>query len=147
MTPIAQLDSDFAFVGADEPAQALTAQAVDVLGPLAELPGPGNTPGTWVGHGFNAIWRPRRLRTGQHRCRADLTDEKLVFTRIPGRIPNRGLARPDINMFGLTDMQPINETGLPAYPRPPTASSRVEAGSRTPPSWPPAIILRAGTRA
>lgn len=61
MRPIAQLDSDFAFVGAPEPAEAVAAPAVDPLGPLAELPGPGDTPGTWVGHGFNAIWRPHQL--------------------------------------------------------------------------------------
>jgi hypothetical protein len=114
MTPIAQLDSDFAFVGATETAEAVTAQAGDPLGPLAELPGPGDTPGTWVGHGFNAIWRPHRLSTGRDRfLELNLTDEKLVFTRIDGEIPNRGLAMPNINMHGVTYMQQINEAGHP----------------------------------
>jgi hypothetical protein len=119
MTPIVQLDSDFAFEGAsanDVTAEAhALAQAADPLGPLAELCGPGQTPGTWVGHGFNAIWRPHRLSSGQDRfLELNLTDEKLVFTRIDGPIPNRGLAMPDINMFGVTYIQQINEAGQPA---------------------------------
>jgi hypothetical protein len=115
MPPIAQLDSDFAFAGVPEPVDAAAAaQAADPLGPLALLPGPGNAPGTWVGHGFNAIWRPHRASTGQDRfLELNLTDEKLVFTRIDGDIPNRGLAMPDINMHGITYMQQINEAGHP----------------------------------
>ena len=53
----------------------------------------------------------------EHRDRfleLNLTDEKLVFTRIDGPIPNRGLAMPDINMFGVTYMQQINEANQPA---------------------------------
>lgn len=42
------------------------------------------------------------------------TDEKLVFTRIDGPIPNRGLAMPDMNMFGVTYLQQINEANQPA---------------------------------
>jgi hypothetical protein len=114
MSAISQLDSDFAFRGAAEPAAA-AAQTGDPLGPLAELPGPGDTPGTWVGHGFNAIWRPHRLTSGQDRfLELNLTDEKIVFTRINGDIPNRGLDMPDINMHGVTYMQQINEAGNPA---------------------------------
>ena len=37
----------------------------------------------------------------------NLTDETIVFTQINGPIPNRGLAIPDIDMFGLTYMQQI----------------------------------------
>jgi hypothetical protein len=121
MTAIAQLDSDFAFQGVAEPETIVTAAAglnkpaADPLGPLALLPGPGDQPGVWVGHGFNAIWRPHRASTGQDRfLELNLTDEKLVFTRINGEIPNRGLAMGDINMFGLTYMQQINEAGKPA---------------------------------
>ena len=119
MRPIIQLSADFAFEGASTneitaEAQAM-AQAADPLGPLAELPGPGETPGTWVGHGFNAIWRPADFPApGQDRfLELNLTDETLVFTRIPGEIPNRGLAMPDINMFGVTYLQQINEAGHP----------------------------------
>jgi hypothetical protein len=120
MPPIIQLDPDFAFKGAaaDEvtaETQAL-AQTADPLGPLTELPGPGQTPGTWVGHGFNAIWRPHPLAgSGQDRfLELNLTDETLVFTRIDGEIPNRGLAMPNINMFGVTYLQQIHEANQPA---------------------------------
>ena len=115
---------------------AAAPQTGDPLGPLADLPGPGDTPGTWVGHGFNAIWRPHRLTSGQDRfLELNLTDDKLVFTRINGDIPNRGLDMPDINMHGVTYMQQINEAGNPAagctsnpasgrwYPRPATRLS------------------------
>jgi hypothetical protein len=75
----------------------------DPLGPLAELPG------TWTGQGFNTIWRPHT--GGQDRfLELNLTTEKLVFTKINGPIPNRGLLMHDINMFGLTYMQQISET-------------------------------------
>jgi hypothetical protein len=78
------------------------------LGPLAELPG------TWVGHGFNAIWRPHPLSSGQDRfLELNLTDETIVFSAIDGAIPNRGLAMPDIDMFGVTYLQQINQAGQP----------------------------------
>jgi hypothetical protein len=120
MTPIAQLDPDFAFAGIpaieDGPAAAHVAgQPADPLGPLAELPGAAQLPGTWVGHGFNTIWRPHRASTGQDRfLELNRTDEAIVFTRINGPIPNRGLAMPDVNMFGVTYMQQINEANEPA---------------------------------
>jgi hypothetical protein len=119
MAPNVQLDPDFVFAGAPDTEAAVAARALapaaDPLGPLAELPGPGNTPGVWVGHGFNAIWRPHRASTGQDRfLELNLTDETLVFSRINGPIPNRGLAMPDINMFGVTYLQQINEAGNPA---------------------------------
>jgi hypothetical protein len=113
MPVVSQLDSDFAFVGADETAAA--APTGDPLGPLADLPGPGETPGTWVGHGFNAIWRPHPLASGHDRfLELNLTDDTIVFTRIKGEIPNRGLDMPNINMQGITYMQQINEAGNPA---------------------------------
>jgi hypothetical protein len=113
MPPVVQLDSDFAFEGAtaDEvtPAAHAMALTADPLGPLAELPG------TWVGHGFNTIWRPHRAASGQDRfLELNLTDESLVFSTIDGPIPNRGLAMPDINMFGVTYLQQINEANQPA---------------------------------
>jgi len=118
MTPIAQLDPDFAFKGTEETADTVAEQVSapsDPLGPLAELPGPGDEPGVWQGHGFNAIWRPHRASTGQDRfLELNRTDETLVFTRINGKIPNRGLAMPDIDMFGVTYMQQINGAGNPA---------------------------------
>ncbi len=114
MPAVSQTDADFAFVGADDTVAAL-APTGDPLGPLADLPGPGDTPGVWVGQGFNAIWRPHPLTSGQDRfLELNLTDDKLVFTRINGPIPNRGLDMPNINMHGVTYMQQINEAGNPA---------------------------------
>ncbi len=82
------------------------AQQASPLGPLAGLVG------SWKGHGFNAIWRPHH--SGQDRfLELNRTDETFVVTEINGPIPNRGLANPDINMFGVTYLQQINEAGTP----------------------------------
>jgi hypothetical protein len=71
--------------------------------------------GTWKGHGFNAIWRPHHPADQQDRfLELNKTDETLVFTRINGPIPNRGLAMADIDMFGLTYMQQISESSTGA---------------------------------
>ncbi|MEA2160466.1 MAG: hypothetical protein QOD66_2846 [Solirubrobacteraceae bacterium] len=112
MTVISRTDSDFAFAGLDTPAPSaaadvaeVTAAPVDPLGALAAIEG------TWTGHGFNTIWRPHHPASAQDRfLELNLTDETLVVTRVNGAIPNRGLAMPDINMFGLTYMQQIKET-------------------------------------
>ena len=108
MTAITQTDSDFAFAGLETPeappAVAIRAAgAPDPLGALAGLEG------TWKGHGFNAIWRPHNPPSQDRFLELNMTDETLVFTRIHGPIPNRGLAMHDINMFGLTYMQQIKE--------------------------------------
>ncbi len=118
MSPISELDPDFGFPGTafaaeaeptDVAAPEAMAMGADPLGPLAQLPG------TWIGHGFNAIWRPHPVASGQDRfLELNLTDEKLVFTKINGAIPNRGLAMPDIDMFGVTYLQQINEANQPA---------------------------------
>ncbi len=115
MTAGTQTDPDFAFAGlatpevqAPEAIQALAA-APDPLGALAGLLG------TWKGHGFNAIWRPHHPADQQDRfLELNMTNETLVFTRINGPIPNRGLAMGDINMFGLTYMQQISEASTGA---------------------------------
>jgi hypothetical protein len=118
MSAVAQTDPDFAFAGLDTPeAPAVetaapsphTGGAADPLGALAGLLG------TWKGHGFNAIWRPHHPAAQQDRfLELNMTDETLVFTRINGPIPNRGLAMADINMFGLTYMQQISESSTGA---------------------------------
>ncbi len=116
MTETARTDPDFQFVGhpqietaeaAQAPAQT---QAPDPLGPLERLVGAGDD-ATWIGEGFNAIWRPHPLAgSGQDRfLELNLTTEKLVFSKIKGKIPNRGLLMPDINMSGITYMQQIAE--------------------------------------
>ena len=110
MSVTAQTDPDFVFEPIPEiaePLQAVSAAAhpAEQLGPLEQLVG------TWKGHGFNAIWRPHKLSTGQDRfLELNLTTETLAFTKINGAIPNRGLLMHDINMFGLTYMQQIAET-------------------------------------
>jgi hypothetical protein len=115
MTVGAQTDSDFAFAGLDTPEAPAVAAAVvaegapDPLGALAALEG------TWKGHGFNAIWRPHHPASAQDRfLELNMTDETLVFTKINGAIPNRGLAMADIDMFGLTYMQQISESSTGA---------------------------------
>lgn len=118
MTPSAEVDSDFVFEGLPKAAEAPVAHAAaahpaDPRGPLAALAG------TWTGRGFNTIWRPHQ--GGQDRfLELNLTTETLVFSKINGAIPNRGLVNPDINMFGLTYMQQIAEasdnTGLHVEP-------------------------------
>jgi hypothetical protein len=109
MAVVAQTDPGFAFKGlpAIQQSAATTASPppADPLGPLARLEG------TWKGHGFNTIWRPHHPANPQDRfLELNLTDETLVFTRINGPIPNRGLAMPDINMHGLTYMQQISQS-------------------------------------
>ncbi|MEA2196261.1 MAG: hypothetical protein QOJ25_312 [Solirubrobacteraceae bacterium] len=109
MGVIAQTDPDFVFEAlppiAEVTADVTGAQPADPLGPLAQLPG------TWTGHGFNTIWRPHHPDSPQDRfLELNLTTETIVFTKINGAIPNRGLLMPDINMFGITYMQQISET-------------------------------------
>ena len=91
MTPVVQLDPDFVFEAIPPVGELAGAHTVGLtpnpLGPLAELPG------TWKGNGFNAIWRPHHPASPQDRfLELNLTTETLVFTRINGAIPNRGLA-------------------------------------------------------
>jgi hypothetical protein len=68
-----------------------------------------------VGKGFNAIWRPNLLTSGQDRfLELNLTDEILEFDAIPGLIPNRGLLQPDIQMAGLRYLQQISDANFSA---------------------------------
>lgn len=81
--------------------------------------------GKWVGKGFNAIWRPNQLSTGQDRfLELNLTDETLEFAPISGAIPNRGLLQQDLFMGGLTYLQQISDTNLP----PPGNGLHIEPG-------------------
>jgi hypothetical protein len=112
MPVTAQPDPDFEFKGVDEPhAEQAVIEPPDELGPLAQLIGPDGK-GEWQGEGFNTIWRPHPLAEGgQDRfLELNLTSETLVFSKIDGKIPNRGLLMPDINMFGLTYLQQIKGT-------------------------------------
>jgi hypothetical protein len=115
MTAGIQTDADFAFAGlatpeveAPEVAAHITAATPNPLGPLAALAG------TWTGHGFNAIWRPHHPVSQDRFLELNMTNETIVFTAINGAIPNRGLAMPDIEMFGLTYLQQISEASTGA---------------------------------
>jgi hypothetical protein len=99
------MDPDLKFAGLpqiDAAAAPPAASSGDPLGPLAALPG------TWTGRGFNAIWRPHQ-GAQDHFLELNVTNDTIVFTTIPGAIPNRGLVMHDINMFGVTYMQQISE--------------------------------------
>ncbi len=81
--------------------------------------------GTWVGKGFNAIWRPNTLTSGQDRfLELNVTRETLTFEKIGGPIPNRGLLQPDIFMAGLSYLQQIGDENL----QPPNDGLHFEPG-------------------
>jgi hypothetical protein len=83
------------------------AAAAPGLGPLAKLPG------TWTGHGFNQIWRPKH-GTDDHFLQLNLTHEHLVFNSIGGLVPNRGFAQHDIELTGVRYLQQISDdSGFP----------------------------------
>ena len=86
------------------------------LGPLVSLPG------TWIGTGFNAIWRPVNVNVfppvsgipPDHFLELNLTNDQIAFTQIPGTIPNRGSVQPDISMVGMTYLQQISDANTAA---------------------------------
>jgi hypothetical protein len=81
--------------------------------------------GTWVGKGFNAIWRPNLLSSGQDRfLELNMTRETLSFEKIGGPIPNRGLLQSDIFMAGLSYLQQIGDENL----QPPNDGLHFEPG-------------------
>jgi hypothetical protein len=65
--------------------------------------------GKWTGHGFNQIFRPQQIGSDNF-LELNLTDETLEFTEIPGEIPNRGSAQPDVSLFGLTYLQQVADS-------------------------------------
>lgn len=74
------------------------------LGPLADLPG------TWIGKGFNQIWRPFNPKTTSDRfLELNLTHEILEFSHSIGSIPNRGLLQPDLELAGIHYLQQITD--------------------------------------
>lgn len=78
-------------------------QAASPLGSLAELEG------TWTGRGFNLIAVPNHQHNADFRLILNATTEKLQFNAIGGAVPNRGSQQNDINIFGLTYLQQIND--------------------------------------
>jgi hypothetical protein len=80
------------------------AQVDTNLGFLAELAG------TWEGFGFNLIGRPDKEGGSPVFLELNQTFETLSFIPIASSIPNRGFAVDDIELFGLTYLQKINDT-------------------------------------
>ena len=81
--------------------------------------------GTWTGDGFNAIWRPNLLSSGQDRfLDLNVTRETLAISEIQGPIPNRGLLQPDLFMAGLSYLQQISDANL----EPPNDGLHLEPG-------------------
>jgi hypothetical protein len=80
--------------------------AVSNLGPLADLPG------TWVGPGFNTIWRPlfdSAHPEQRHFLELNVTEETLQIEEVQGAIPNRGLLQKDIKMYGVHYLQQVKD--------------------------------------
>ncbi|MDA8397961.1 MAG: heme-binding protein [Actinomycetota bacterium] len=82
--------------------------------------------GLWGGKGFNAIWRPNPLVSGQDRfLELNVTGETLEFEVIPGGgIPNRGLLQSGILMAGLRYLQQITDANV----APPNNGLHLEPG-------------------
>ncbi|MFZ3001468.1 MAG: heme-binding protein [Undibacterium umbellatum] len=73
------------------------------LGHLAELEG------TWSGRGFNLIAVPNKQNNGAFRLMLNATAERIQFTAIGGAVPNRGSVQNDIDIYGLTYLQQVND--------------------------------------
>ena len=104
------LETDFTFRPIPELDHPIHMPEDGVPNPLGYLR---HLPGHWAGTGFNTIWRPFFDGPDTHVdefLELNLTQETLDVTAINGPIPNRGFFQPDINMFGLTYMQQINDT-------------------------------------
>ncbi len=84
-------------------AAAPAATGLIELGPLAELPG------TWIGGGFNLISLPDFHDQKPFRLQINATVEILEFTKIGGKIPNRGSGQDDIFLFGVTYLQRVSD--------------------------------------
>ena len=73
------------------------------LGLLQELAG------SWHGHGFNLIARPDAQNQQNLYLQLNQTQESLHIDPIGSSIPNRGFGQNDIELFGLTYLQKIND--------------------------------------
>jgi hypothetical protein len=113
-----ELKPDFAFTPLPSINRPLRFSAAGpAASPLGLLEG---LKGTWIGNGFNVIWRPfQGGPPDQDRfLELNLTEETLRFEEIPGPIPNRGLLQADINMFGLWYLQTIADANIKANGKP-----------------------------
>jgi hypothetical protein len=107
-----ELKPEFAFTPIPEITRPLRFSSVHTAEtPLGFLEG---LKGTWMGNGFNVIWRPFHggPQNQDRFLELNLTDETLKFEEIPGPIPNRGFLQSDINMFGLWYLQTIADANI-----------------------------------
>jgi hypothetical protein len=82
------------------------------LGPLHDFLFDPDKSAQWVGEGFNCIWRPNSTPQSDHFLELNRTNDGILFERIPGEIPNRGLLQPDIVMFGVSYLQKISDANI-----------------------------------
>jgi hypothetical protein len=68
-----------------------------------------NLEGTWSGQGFNLIAVPNKSHHRDFHLILNATTEILQFNSIGGAIPNRGSVQGDIDIFGLTYLQRVND--------------------------------------
>lgn len=78
-------------------------QSIDNFGPLSDLPG------RWFGSGFNMIAVPNHEGGSVFRLIVNATSESTIFTPITGAVPDRGSVQNDIQIFGLTYLQAVND--------------------------------------
>jgi len=77
---------------------------------------------SWIGNGFNTIFRPQSAKTptklpvpaigpNDNVLELNLTNEQTTFTPIPGTIPNRGggLTQGDVELTGMVYLQNIQD--------------------------------------
>lgn len=113
LTTATVLPSTFRF-GAVRNAPALPGAppAPPPLGPLAAFVG------TWVGNGFNTIFRPDSPTTptplpvpagGDNVLELNLTSETLSFSPSLGSVPNRGMVQADAFLNGVPYLQAISD--------------------------------------
>jgi len=92
------------------------------LGPLEAFKG------TFLGHGFNTIFRPQNSSTptglpvpqpnSDNILELNLTIESLSFSNSLGAVPNRGEVQGDIFLNGVPYLQSISDVTDPANPTP-----------------------------
>ncbi len=90
------------------------------LGPLADFTG------TFMGNGFNTIFRPDSPATptplpipvpgSDNVLELNLTSETLSFSRSLGSVPNRGMVQADIFLNGVPYLQAISDVTIPSQP-------------------------------
>ena len=68
-----------------------------------------NLAGSWKGTGFNLVARPNFEGNANLYLELNQTEETLKFEPIGSAIRNRGLGMDDIELFGLTYLQRVND--------------------------------------